>query len=442
MKQQKDFVDSVPAYSATTPVPTRKFNDLPFALLYALSLCAFTVGCAFLIPNAFRAFSQEPSTPLLLLTFTLTLLFVCMLSGLFIAFALRFPLQTIYASFLCCLGGLLTFSLVAFVRGAFVGGAVALVASLFYAWYFWSIRRYIPFTAALLKYSKRVFDRRGGIWVLVAGGVVAFVAFSAIWALFILGAFSTFSSKTANWVFVGVFLFGAWSGELMTIGVHTVVASVFAEHFLLEKAGKPISRFPVASSCAKVAFSFGSIAFGSLLVGVVQTARMLIGRSNRGNRTNILALFTSCILGLLERIMDFINFYAFIQVALYGLPFLQAAKATFALMKERGALTLANHSIISEVLVLGCAFVCLGSALGTAIAMQGWAQIQPPLPLLFSAGVFGAGVYGMVVGVLQSAVATALVCWCIEPSCIESDGEELKGEIQKKLGVSNAEANV
>jgi hypothetical protein len=116
-------------------------------------------------------------------------------------------------------------------------------------------------------------------------------------------------------------------------------------------------------------YSFGSISLGSLLVAIVQFLRQLCNaaRNQEASDGSMIgyAVFccVSCLLGLLEWAVEFLNRYAFCHIALYGKPYFAAAKDTWKMIKDRGIDALINDCLIGPVLSFGALFIAYACAL-------------------------------------------------------------------------------
>jgi len=71
-------------------------------------------------------------------------------------------------------------------------------------------------------------------------------------------------------------------------------------------------------------YSFGSISFGSLIVSFIQFIQQLasVGRAAAQQEGDqifaIIFCFLQCLAGLIERLVQYFNHYAYTQIALYG----------------------------------------------------------------------------------------------------------------------------
>jgi hypothetical protein len=70
-----------------------------------------------------------------------------------------------------------------------------------------------------------------------------------------------------------------------------------------------------------------------------------------------------CIISLLDWVVEFVNRYAFVSIALYGKSYFAAAKDTWRLIKDRGIDALVNLCLVGPVLSFGALFVAFVTAL-------------------------------------------------------------------------------
>ena len=109
----------------------------------------------------------------------------------------------------------------------------------------------------------------------------------------------------------------------MFINVLTLVGAVATWYWARDKRALPSS--PVLRSLGRVIrYHMGSIAFGSLVIAVVQTFRVLLWqlqRQLRGTQNKaaqgILVCCQCCFL-CVEKLLKFLNKNAYIEIAIYG----------------------------------------------------------------------------------------------------------------------------
>lgn len=136
------------------------------------------------------------------------------------------------------------------------------------------------------------------------------------------------------------------------------------------------------------------------------------GRGSRNGCAAVLSVIMECILNLLERVVRYINFYAYVYIAVYGKSFFQAAGAAMDLMINNGLLNLINDDITGNVLMMACMAGSLLSALVTGIVSM--LMGLPGSQVAYCAGaglVFGWFIMSMLLQSIESGVATIFVCY-------------------------------
>jgi hypothetical protein len=111
--------------------------------------------------------------------------------------------------------------------------------------------------------------------------------------------------------------------------------------------------FKAAGSMYRAATtSFGSICFGSLIVGVLKTidgvCRILLFANHQ-----IISFFVGLVLSLIEALVEWFNTYAFAYIAIYGFNYITAAKKSWRLLLNRGGRAMVNDSLVASVTLMG-----------------------------------------------------------------------------------------
>jgi len=157
---------------------------------------------------------------------------------------------------------------------------------------------------------------------------------------------------------IHVFVF-LWSLNVI-IGINqTVIAGAIADWYYSIR-GRNLKSWPVARAYSRtMRYSFGSVAFGALIIAIVQLIRILFKylKSNIKGKENACAqcLFKclSCCLACFERFLEFLNKNAYIMIAIYGYPFCVSAKRAFSVVLSNPLKAATLQCISSFCMLLG-----------------------------------------------------------------------------------------
>ena len=163
---------------------------------------------------------------------------------------------------------------------------------------------------------------------------------------------------------------GYWITEFIKNAIHTIIAGVYGSwYFCSGKPGGMPSGATRGAFRRAMTYSFGSISLGSLLVAIVNMLRQAASvaanqERSEGNMVGyIMYCILSCLIGILQWAVNFLNRYAFSHIALYGKAYIPAAKDTWRMIKDRGIDALINDCLIGPVITMGSTFVGILSAL-------------------------------------------------------------------------------
>jgi len=150
---------------------------------------------------------------------------------------------------------------------------------------------------------------------------------------------------------------------------------------------------PTLSAFARAStFSLGSIAFGSLIVTLLELIKMILNAARQNANANghpveaCLACCAECFIGCIEGMVQYFNRYAYIEIALYGKPYIAAAKDTWRLFTEKGIDALVNDSLVGMTLTWGA------YAVGLACSLFGYLYLRFTHPSYNAAGQYTAPV--------------------------------------------------
>jgi hypothetical protein len=83
-----------------------------------------------------------------------------------------------------------------------------------------------------------------------------------------------------------------------------------------------------------------------------------------------LACCAECFVGCIEGLVSYFNRYAYIEIALYGKPYIGAAKDTWHLLTDRGVDALVNDSLVGIVIQWGAYVVGALCSLGAYLYLR------------------------------------------------------------------------
>ncbi|TRY97300.1 hypothetical protein DNTS_020591 [Danionella cerebrum] len=138
--------------------------------------------------------------------------------------------------------------------------------------------------------------------------------------------------------FYNVFLF-FWCANFVTGLGQMTLAGAFASYYWAFKKPEDIPSFPLCASLGRsLRYHTGSLAFGSLILAIVQVIRVLLeyidhklkGAENKFAKFLLCCL--KCCFWCLEKFIKFMNRNAYIMVAIYGKNFCRSARDAFFLL--------------------------------------------------------------------------------------------------------------
>ncbi|KAI5117779.1 hypothetical protein M0805_000422 [Coniferiporia weirii] len=179
------------------------------------------------------------------------------------------------------------------------------------------------------------------------------------------------SGKVAGLIVYETFCY-LWTSQVVgNVALATLAGGPFgAWYYLGPRSDGLMPSHPTLSAFARAStFSLGSIAFGSLIVTILELLRIILNAARQNADANgqpieaILACCAECFIGCIESMVEYFNKYAYIEIALYGKPYITAARDTWRLFKDRGIDALVNDSLVGITLTWGAYAVGLLASL-------------------------------------------------------------------------------
>ncbi|ORX91785.1 DUF580-domain-containing protein [Basidiobolus meristosporus CBS 931.73] len=450
--------------------PVSGFNDLWAAILFWVHLAAFVVISFFSIravANASKTTPGNNTDSSQLLSFNTIILFltICgvgfLLSTLYVIMMQRVPGALIRISFFLSVG--LYFVMAAFyaVKKLYVLTVIFAIFGVLYllAWFWW--RNRIPFATIMLKTVAGVTRKYPGTIITATIGLIFHLLFCVWWSFTITGAYNYFGGadacKTVQNPRTGaltqqcsypaklyiVLLYCVfslyWTTQLLKTLVHITVSGVFASYYFFHNTAQMESSPTTSSLKRACTTSFGSAAYGSLIIALFKTVRAILREVISDSDSGIavfIACFVECLLAWIEGFIQYFNHYAFTQVAIYGKPYCQAAKDTWKLIQDRGVEAIINDNLIGNVLTMG------GLLVGVITALLTYLFILVFKPAVNSNGSFtvifiifgfliGLTLFILVAEVIESGTATTFVCLAEDPNALRQSQPELFEKIRQ-----------
>ena len=368
--------------------------------------------------------------------------------------ARTFPKQFIWVTGILNVCFALGTAIYYFYRKFWAPAVIFLIIGLLVAWFFWSCRHRIPFSALLLKTSVDVARRYGHVWLLsFCGGVLAValaawfsVTLVAIWVRWQpAGANGTClagQSGCSNAKAVGLTVFASfaifWMTEWLKNTLHATTAGVYGSwYYSVRSFPRGATRGALKRS---LTYSFGSISLGSLIVAIINLLRQICQVARNQDLASgdiigyVFLCVADCLLGILEWIVEFVNRYAFVHVALYGKSYLAAAKDTWRMIKDRGFDALINDCLIGPVLTYGALFM------GYVCAIVAYAYLIITDPVYNQTGSYtafilafsfliGSQICNVFTAPIASGIETIFVAAAWDPEVLMRDHSELYHEM-------------
>ncbi|XP_043087530.1 choline transporter-like protein 2, partial [Puntigrus tetrazona] len=159
--------------------------------------------------------------------------------------------------------------------------------------------------------------------------------------------------------FYNVFLF-FWCANFVTALGQMTLAGAFASYYWAPNKPGDMPAFPLCSSLGRsLRYHTGSLAFGSLILAIVQVIRVLLeyidhklkGAENKFAKFLLCCL--KCCFWCLEKCIKFINRNAYIMVAIYGKNFCRSARDAFFLLMRNVIRVVVLDKVTDFILFLG-----------------------------------------------------------------------------------------
>eukprot|EP00756_Hemistasia_phaeocysticola_P010823 Hpha_TRINITY_DN15055_c3_g1::TRINITY_DN15055_c3_g1_i1::g.126214::m.126214 len=326
---------------------------------------------------------------------------------------------------------MLVFSVMLLSKGASGGAIIFFAFAVFNIIWLYIVRHRMHFAGVMLEACAGVVWKYPVTVVVAIMSIIVIIGFILMWVFAIRswvpeqveradGTTGFEGGQPGLTVLFLLFLF--WSVNTGRGVAHVTVSGTVATWYFMQNN---MPKNPTAASLKRsLTTSFGSIAFGSLVVAVVQTIRVIV-QSGRDHNNAFVQCCVECILRCIEDLIRYFNKYAFTQVAIYGKGYIEAAKATWALIKAgRGLEALINDCLIDPALTICVLFGALNTGLICGL-------VSGSVSVGVVCGVVGVGILSTMMSVIDSAVATVFVCYAEAPGALALANPGLYSEMEQ-----------
>jgi len=371
------------------------------------------------------------------------------------------------AFFVTFVGSLITFNLPI--------ALFSLIMSLIGTYYAFIVWHKVPFATANLKIALAAIKDNHGLWILAYAVTVKAYAWTFLWfsAVAELVIFSptwvydcTRNNSSSNeevchlstqgkWIALGMLLSLFWTSQVLKNIFHTTIAGVVGTWWFDPEEARSASASANngrnnggcglfgCCGCSRAIYdswirssfnSFGSICFGSLLVGLLQVLQFIVrcGRQQRDQQrrqqrqrsitgTDFLCCLLQYVVDALESLVEYVNTWAFVYVGLYGYDYWTAGKQVSTLFQARGWSVIINDHLISRSLSMMS--LLIGLVTGLVGVLLGLIFLGPleAIPAFFLGAVLGGASCQILFGVVTSAVNTVVVCFAESPNQLRTN---------------------
>ncbi|XP_028271569.1 choline transporter-like protein 2 [Parambassis ranga] len=159
--------------------------------------------------------------------------------------------------------------------------------------------------------------------------------------------------------FYNVFLF-FWCANFVTALGQVTLSGAFASYYWAFKKPDDIPAFPIFASLGRaLRYHTGSLAFGSLILSLVQVIRVLLEyldhklKGAQNKFAQFLLKCFKCCFWCLEKCIKFLNRNAYIMIAIYGKSFCTSARDAFFLLMRNIVRVAVLDKVTDFLLFLG-----------------------------------------------------------------------------------------
>eukprot|EP00004_Rigifila_ramosa_P004664 TRINITY_DN15147_c0_g1_i1.p1 TRINITY_DN15147_c0_g1~~TRINITY_DN15147_c0_g1_i1.p1 ORF type:complete len:618 (-),score=145.68 TRINITY_DN15147_c0_g1_i1:69-1922(-) len=219
-----------------------------------------------------------------------------------------------------------------------------------------------------------------------------------------------------------------WNTQFIIAFLQVVIAGAIASYYWAQDKTRDVPAMPVFASVERtIRYHLGSVAFGSLLLAIIETIRTIImwfqhQAKKSGNKAlEYVLCVVQCLVSCVERFLKFFNRNAYIMIAVYGGSFCGSARRAFKLIVNN-VVRVAIVSWVGEyIMLLGKFGVSVTSGLLASAVLRQRPEITFwVFPVIFVMA-FAFFLSSAFFSVYEMAIDTILLCFLDESDQIEKN---------------------
>jgi len=322
--------------------------------------------------------------------------------------------------------------IIAYICWAISGGSAVMVLCLYSR---------IKLAIAILKAAADYVKETMIVFLVPVVAVIFLAAWFAYWAVTAVylvsagdpvqvknSAFGSFNYDKKLQYYMIYHLFGLlWFSAFVAAATQFIIASSVCIWYFSQGTGQGASGTVRKSVFRFFRYHFGSIAFGSLILAIVQLIRIILSymeaqAKKAGAKESKIAQYAfkclQCYLACFERFIKFLNKNAYIQIALTGKNFCFAAKDGFMLALGNPLRYSVLYGIAGIFVLFGKVCIAALTGLAAFLVITRWekfsAQLYSPIIPILIVLVFAYAVGNVFLTVYGMAAETILACFVLD----------------------------
>lgn len=296
----------------------------------------------------------------------------------------------------------------------------------------------------IIQEATKGFGAMPQLFFVPLSSLVVFIIFLAYWICVFVFIYSTglptiegytvrYQLNYVGNVLIYFHIFGFfWISSFISAFTIMVVAGAIGSWYWKrdKRLLDPRSRYVSKAFLRTFVYHIGTVAFGSLLVAILQAIRIIFEKMYVELKKAHLALkilpgvgwAVRIFLWVFEHIVKFVNEYAYIQTALYGTHFIKSAMNAFALISRNLFLIGLLHTVCSVIFFCGKVLVAFLTAFaayvlttyGSTLLLSSSLSSSSPILITVLAFFIGYFIASIFISILYTAVDTVLQCFLID----------------------------